>query len=207
MSLGNESVYMKWSMALNTLGSMPSIFMWQMLLGLSSFVIKAMATLKTGDRAASNHLCAWNVSPSTSKVTSVPFFSQRRLLRCLCRSDGGTVTVGQADVLSTTVSMDVEHLMTEMSHLTVKQSSLRHPDSSRILCISRASFFGAAVPGHRVSGLIEQGEAEFERKVGVIAMDQFEEEGDAVVFSRPPTAVAVGRVSDPPAVAGHLESM
>ncbi|TVU02620.1 hypothetical protein EJB05_51887, partial [Eragrostis curvula] len=54
------------------------------------------------------------------------------------------------------------------------------------------SFQESAVPGHRVSGLIEQGEAEFERKVGVIAMDQFEEEGDAVVFSRPPTCCSRG---------------
>ncbi|KAM3245723.1 hypothetical protein ACQJBY_056829 [Aegilops geniculata] len=62
---------MKLSKALNTFASMSLICMMADLV-VPSFMGPKSCAMNTVDRAASTHLCATNVSPLTSNVTSAP---------------------------------------------------------------------------------------------------------------------------------------
>nr|CAB3462313.1 unnamed protein product [Digitaria exilis] len=133
---GSASVYMKCNIALNTLGSTPLISTRRRTPpGSFSFdagVARSSAS-NTGDRAMSSHPWASKLSSPTWMVTSAPCFFHSRSL------DGGTTTRGAAGVsappppppVSSSSSTFVQSWETVMSHMTVKASSLTHPDLAR----------------------------------------------------------------------------
>ena len=84
---------------------------------------------KTGDRAASTHRCAANVSPPTRNLTSAPFPPRRSSRKCSDQSGGGILT---KELPAASLAASARgSLKTMMSHLTVKQSSfLRRSDCS-----------------------------------------------------------------------------
>uniref|UniRef100_A0A0E0DJL8 Uncharacterized protein n=1 Tax=Oryza meridionalis TaxID=40149 RepID=A0A0E0DJL8_9ORYZ len=79
------------SIALNTGASMTL-----MRVGVAAAVLRAngprSSALSTDERAASTYLCALNVSPPASSVTSAPSPLASSSPRWRCRSDGGTET-------------------------------------------------------------------------------------------------------------------
>nr|CAB3466158.1 unnamed protein product [Digitaria exilis] len=132
---GSASVYMKCSIALNTLGSTPLISTRRRTPpGSFSFdagVARSSAS-NTGERAMSSHPWASKLSSPTWMVTSAPCFFHSRSL------DGGTTTRGVAGVaapppppVSSSSSTLVQSWEMVMSHMTVKASSLTHPDLAR----------------------------------------------------------------------------
>jgi hypothetical protein len=116
---GNESVYKKQSSALNTGASMSFTCTTSAAVRLSLMAPKNSA-LKTGDRAASTHRCAGNISRPTWNTTSAPFSVWRRSARCRCRSDGGTET----NVAGVTGSSARNSLKTTTSQRTVREPCL-----------------------------------------------------------------------------------